>query len=194
MNDYLQPDFYRFNEDSLILKNYLVSEISSARTITDLGAGCGIIGIELARIFRPDQLNLVEPQSDFMPSLEKNCEIFLEAEIKRTIYQQSFGNWQAHQKSDLIVCNPPYYLPGRGVKASDPRRAQARSFIHENWGTLLKCIDLNLKADGSAWVVIKNDPDIMKEIRHSLQGLNFSSHVKEMKGLNILRLIRLDKN
>lgn len=165
MSDYLQPNFYRFNQDSLKLVRMVLDEVRNADHLADLGSGCGIIGIELANALRPKKLTLLELQESFKASLEYNVATFLRSEVGADILQCSFGEWKSQVKPDLIVCNPPYFLPGRGEPSEQRERHLCRSFDHENWRILFNSIKENLAPHGSAYLVIRNDQIVCEEIR-----------------------------
>src|SRR5258708_4421753 len=114
MNDYSQPEFYKFNEDSIKLVRRVTEKVKAAEHILDLGAGSGIIGIELANYFHPESLTLVEVQKDYLPHLELNLKFQLKSKTDFFVELSSFGHWSPQKKYDLIVCNPPYFLPGHG--------------------------------------------------------------------------------
>jgi len=122
MNDYLQPDFYRFNEDSLLLVEKIKNKITNAHSILDIGAGCGVIGIELSKYFRPKKLHLLELQNEYAFYLKENIKM-LEAEIDAEVFISNLSRWTRTIRYDLIVCNPPYYLPGRGQISKDSQRS-----------------------------------------------------------------------
>ncbi|HXH76361.1 MAG TPA: methyltransferase [Bacteriovoracaceae bacterium] len=164
MDDYSQPDFYRFNRDSLELVRWVKEKIFSSDSILDLGAGCGVIGLELAAHFKPSILCLVEIQNDYKSFLESNLR-FMPAQSTCEIHYSSFSHWRPSRTYDLIVCNPPYYLPGKGESARDPRRRMAREFVHDDWHVLLDCIKESLSSSGKAFLVIKNEPLILKTIK-----------------------------
>lgn len=164
MSDYFQPDFYRFNEDSLRLVQFIKGRGLLVRSLLDLGAGCGVIGIEVANHLRPENLTLLEHQEDFFPHLLHNREHQLKVPLECEIIKASFEEWEPACKYDLIACNPPYYLPGHGQPNKDPRREIARSFVKDNWMILLRLIESVLAPGGTAFFVIKNDLLILKEI------------------------------
>lgn len=166
MTDYLQPDFYRFNEDSIKLVKYVALKVTEAKSILDLGAGSGIIGIELSNILKPKDLTLLEVQPEWNEYLQHNVEHFLNSETKAQIVESSFANWEPDKKYDLIVCNPPYYLPGHGQPNADKRKAIARSFMIDGWKELLDLIARALTPEGRAFLVVKNEKQILKEIKH----------------------------
>lgn len=192
MSDYLQPDFYRFNEDSLRLVKWVLTQIPSARNILDLGAGCGIIGIELGRLLKPQLLNLVEIQKEFLPYIRQNSELFLKEDIKVIISESSFKEWHPSHKFDLIVSNPPYFLPGHGEKSQDERKGMARSFLRDSWEILIDRIEKALSDDGKAFLVIRKDPRIVAEITKASKNLRVQ--FTEQDHLMFLELTRLNKN
>lgn len=192
--DYSQPAFYRFNEDSLRLVKWILAAGSKPQRILDLGAGSGIIGIELARALNPQQLTLVEVQEVFLPYLEKNCQLFLPSSISHSIVIKSFLDFTTSQQFDLIVCNPPYYLPGKGELAKDPKRAIARSFLIDSWPILLRKVSELISAEGKTFFILKQDQNLFQSI--SQESARFDLIIKkyDIDSNMILELFRLNKN
>jgi len=185
--DYKQPDFYRFNEDSIQLVNFIKMNITKADHILDLGAGCGIIGIELARHFEPLSVDFVEAQSPFEQMIKENIEFFLK-KISSKIYIEAFSRWNSEKKYDLIVSNPPYYLPGRGRASKDRRRQICRSFEIDNWNFLLEKIRYSLSSNGTGFIILKTDLFLMEQLREKVSQQELVMQVNEIKDLWILRL------
>lgn len=192
MSDYSQPDFYRFNEDSISLINFVKARLTTSKRILDLGAGSGIIGVELANALKAKELTLLEYQEDFLPFLHHNIKEFLSPSTASKVIQGSFGTFHSHETFDLIVSNPPYYLRGEGEASKDPRRGLARSFQHEGWSELLNAINRSLSLNGKAFVVVKDHPKIRSEIQRNLNELDLLIHEKNK--ILILELSRLNKN
>ena len=163
MSDYLQPDFYRFNQDSLELVSWIKGQVEEASSILDLGAGCGVIGIELATHYQPKNLSLVEAQKDFANYLEHNHQQFA-PDVKTEISICSFSEFFPQDQFDLIAINPPYFLAGRGEVSSDPRKHQCRTFVRDNWQELFLCIKRALKPKGHCYIVIRKDPQVQAEV------------------------------
>lgn len=189
MSDYSQPDFYRFNEDSTLLIKFIKDHVVKADAILDLGAGSGIIGIELGNHFKA-RVTLLELQKDFIPHLEFNLANICSTHAE--IVSGSFGSFFPSKYFDLIVSNPPYYLKGQGEESKDPRRGIARSFQHESWKELLTCIERSLSIQGKAYIVIKNHSQIRKEFEK--YSSNFKTFIHELNDVVILELARLNKN
>jgi len=192
--DYLQPDFYRFNEDSIKLVHWILNTGPKVQSLVDLGAGSGVIGIELARVLKPKDFILVELQNEFKSYLEHNCQEFLPSEVIYNIVIKSFKEFTPQKKYDLVVCNPPYYLPGQGEKAKDPNRAIARSFLTDSWRTLIEKISQLLTIEGKGYLVLKPDEKLFQlvQLEVKLTGLKMIKH--QLDSVIILELFRLDKN
>lgn len=162
-DDYLQPDFYRFNEDSLKLVNFVSSQIKKTGRVIDIGSGCGVIGIELAQKITLDEIHFLELQPIFKDYLEMNIDLFI-PKSKSEVIISSLGVFKSDLKYDLIVSNPPYYLPGAGQLGPNPHRNLCRSFLEEGWVELLQFIADHLAPLGISVVVIKNDRQILKHV------------------------------
>lgn len=172
MIDYLQPDFYRFNQDSLILSKWVIEHFSEAKNVLDIGTGCGVIGLEIAQKLELKKLCLLELQSDYRPFLEKNVAQFAPKGLEVELVFSAFSEWITKRKFDLIVCNPPYYLPHAGRPSLDQRRGLARSFLKDGWPSLIRFIQDRLSPEGRAFLVIKNERELLKQI----EGTNFLKH------------------
>ncbi len=192
--DYSQPDFYRFNEDSTALIKWVQDSGLTSQRILDLGAGSGILGIELARYLKPQTLTLVEVQDEFLPFLEINANRFLPSSVTPVIAMKRFSDYSSLEQFDLIVCNPPYYLPGKGEVSKNPNRAVARSFMIDSWSVLLKKISELLTREGRSFIVLKSDESLFKMITQEIKKLNLGVQKNELNTVMILELFRLDKN
>lgn len=190
MNDYIQPDFYRFNEDSLKLVNWIADLRPHCASLLDLGAGSGVIGIELANRLKIPDLTLLEVQNDFLPVLQQNILEQLKSETRTTVIHSSFGEWLPDNEFDLIVCNPPYYLKGHGEASKDERKQIARSFVIDDWKILMGKVEKALSPRGRAFFVVKNDQRILKDIKAATK-LKLNVHEKgdilfiELSRLNV---------
>jgi len=192
MNDYFQPSFYKFNEDSIKLIEFVLERNKLANNILDMGTGSGIIGIELANILKPKSLHLLEGQNEWQEYIKKNVDSFLNTTIEVKIIMETFGRWNPIKKYDLIVCNPPYYLPGHGEPSSNSLRNNSRTFMIDDWRILISKLNLALHESGKAYFVVKNDARIMKEIERNLEKLGMIKVIKD--GLQFLELFRLNED
>jgi tRNA1Val (adenine37-N6)-methyltransferase len=190
MDDYLQPDFYRFNQDSILLVDTVLTLTKKPQSILDLGAGCGILGIELARKFHPHRLTLLEMQEDFLYFLKENVQKFVPNSVHTEIKIASFADFETTESFELIICNPPYFFPGHGQPSQDHRRGIARSFQHDNWEVLLQLIGELLSPNGNAFMVIKDDPRIFDQLKKHCRKLHVSKF--QFGGIVIVQLSRFE--
>lgn len=188
MNEYSQPNFYRFNEDSLDLVRWVLGKSLKVSSLLDLGAGSGVIAIEYHHHSPVERITLLEIQDDFRPHLVANAR-GLPAEI----VIDSFSRFYPNQRFDLILSNPPYFLKGHGQESHDERRNIARSFQRDAWRDLFACVERSLMPTGVCFMVLRIDPLIEKEIRSSLEGINLRlTIIPREKKTAFLELSRLN--
>lgn len=192
MSDYLQPSFYRFNEDSIKLINFVREHVNQASTILDIGAGSGIIGIELFKSYQSDFVTFLELQGEWLTYLEHNIKSHHIPLGHFNVIISSLGEWQTEQKFDLIVSNPPYYLSGHGEQSSDLRRHLSRTFEVDGWEVLLKKISILLKRKGLAFVISRKNSHINKIIKSFEKNINFEFFEFDQNW--IVKLTRLQVN
>ncbi len=191
MNDYSQPDFYKFNSDSIDLINFIQEQTKFSDNILDLCAGCGVIGIELAKYYQVKSVVFVEAQNEFFPYLAKNSDSFI-PNIKREILIQGLSEFNPDVQFDLITCNPPYYLPGRGQISMNKNRSICRSFVLDGWGILFEKISASLRLGGKCYIVVKNDKQIICEIKKTMTFINFDMKFFNIKKIVVILLTRIE--
>jgi tRNA1(Val) A37 N6-methylase TrmN6 len=104
-----QPESgYCYNSDSLFLYDF-INSFSPKGAVLDVGAGCGIVGLLVARDNEKVRLEAVEKQSVLAQYAEKNAEV---NEIAYRLYEDDFLNLQCDKKYDYIISNPPFYPDG----------------------------------------------------------------------------------
>ncbi|RUM65368.1 MAG: methyltransferase [Sulfurimonas sp.] len=99
---------YSYNSDSLFLYDF-ISRFNPKGELLDVGAGCGIVGLLLARDFAKVRLSAVEKQELFIKYAKKNA---LVNEIEYRLYESNFLELEEEDKYDFIVSNPPFYPDG----------------------------------------------------------------------------------
>lgn len=99
---------YCYNSDSIFLYDF-ISSFSPRGKMLDIGAGCGVVGLLVARDNPKVTLEAVEKQEEFVAYATQNARV---NKIPYTIHQGDFLDLKEEQKYDYIVSNPPFYHDG----------------------------------------------------------------------------------
>jgi tRNA1(Val) A37 N6-methylase TrmN6 len=104
-----QPESgYCYNSDSLFLYDF-IDALQPKGDVLDVGAGCGIVGLLVARDNPKVKLEAIEKQELFLKYARKNAQ---ENAIEYTLYQSDFLEYKFEKKYDFIISNPPFYPDG----------------------------------------------------------------------------------
>jgi len=130
----LQPrDGYRFSIDSLLLWGFL-RPLPQSHWV-DLGAGCGILAIALARIHGVGRVTALELQPSLVRLLQQNIRLNgVEGQV--TVREGDLRDpriLEGIPPADGVCTNPPYYKIHAGRLNPNGEKAEAR---HEIRGTL----------------------------------------------------------
>lgn len=168
MTDFIQPDFYRFNSDSIELAKF-VSKKNESRPynkIADLFCGCGVIGIELLQNgITCNEITFIEKNSIFISYIEKNIALFCSEYLingKIKIENNSIEKLSG-QKFDLIVANPPYFYANRSRPSIDQNRHMARFFENISFTEIVVKIISLLEKNGEAYILYRSDQIIQEK-------------------------------
>lgn len=165
MSDYQQPPFYRFNEDSIALSNYVISNTKKYKHIADFCCGCGVVGIEIARCSKPQSLTLVEIQSDYEQSIKVNLNRFLyDQRTSCEVFIEDAAKFKSARKFDLVVMNPPYFNSLSSRPSPDSQRNKCRLYEEGELFSLLLNALSHLEDNGELYFVIREDLYSEKEL------------------------------
>jgi tRNA1Val (adenine37-N6)-methyltransferase len=128
---------YRFALDAFLLADFVSA--ASPFPLLDLGTGCGVVALFLARRFPHGRVVGVELQTPLVAVARQNvvrngleCQVdIVQADMRYATHMfpaAAFGT---------VVCNPPYRMVGRGRLNPNPEKAMAR---HELTLTLLQLV------------------------------------------------------
>ena len=102
---YQPQDGYCYNSDSIFLYDF-INSFKPKGDVLDVGAGCGIVGLLVARDNQKVKLKAVEKQDDFVEYATINARV---NKINYNIYKKDFLNMDEDTKYDFILSNPPFY-------------------------------------------------------------------------------------
>ena len=101
---YQEDDGFLFNSDSHYLYDF-IAKLNPKGDLLDIGSGCGILGLLIARDFKVDLTSIdIQENSTFLTS--QNAKV---NHIKCEALCGDFLEYEFGKKFDYIVSNPPYY-------------------------------------------------------------------------------------
>lgn len=140
---------YRYSLDPLLLARFC-GKIAGFGNIADLGAGCGIISLVLARINSHARVLAIENNSDMAGLIERSiaqnalsdrvtvcCEDVVD--LRKTVADSTF---------DLVVSNPPFRKAGSGKISPKYGRDAARHEITATLSDFLAAAKFLVKPSG----------------------------------------------
>lgn len=117
-----QPESgYCYNSDSVFLYDF-ISSFNPRGRVLDVGAGCGIVGLLVARDNKRVELEAVEKQDIFAQFATHNANA---NNINYKLYKLDFLDLQVDEKYNYIISNPPFYHDG-ATKSEDEMLKIAR--------------------------------------------------------------------
>jgi tRNA1Val (adenine37-N6)-methyltransferase len=118
---------YRVNVDALLLADF-ARRGRRARIAFDLGAGVGAVALALLHWDAVERVTLVEVDADAATLAKANLDANGWSDRGDVLIEDVTRAARAHRgEARLLVCNPPYFPPGRGRPASGVARGRARS-------------------------------------------------------------------
>jgi tRNA1(Val) A37 N6-methylase TrmN6 len=131
---------YCYNSDSLFLYDFVCSFSPKGRVL-DVGAGCGIVGLLVARDNKKVTLEAVEKQDTFAELATINARV---NKIEYKLHKTDFLDLQVEEKYDYIISNPPFYISG-STKSENEMLFNARYNINLPLADFFKKVSQVLK-------------------------------------------------
>jgi len=104
-----QPESgYCYNSDSIFLYDF-INRFKPKGRVLDVGAGCGVVGLLVARDNKNVSLEAVEKQEIFISYAKKNAEV---NKIEYKLHESDFLDFICEKKYDYVISNPPFYPEG----------------------------------------------------------------------------------
>lgn len=183
VEDFLQPkDGYRFSEDSISLAEYIQESISKDNPVLspghrlnalEIGTGCGLISIMLARTDPAILIDAYEIQSSLAGFAVANT-VLHGVESTVTIHNEDIFSNPKADYYDMVFCNPPYQPISSGRISPHPSKALAKHELTLDMPTLLEKTSFLLKKHGLFFCIyplIRKDELMALSLRHALYPL-----------------------
>lgn len=162
---------YRVSEDAIILTWF--AKPLQGGLVMDAGTGCGVIAFGMA--IRDPSLTVVgvEIQKDLADRAARGAKLnnlqtrvyIVQGDVTKADLYFRPGSF------DLIVCNPPYYEPGRGRINPQHERAVCRHQLRMPISRLFAAAQVLLRDHGSLDLIYPTDG--MEGICHAVRGTGF---------------------
>ncbi len=164
VEDYSQPHFYRFNQDSISLVNFAIGKLpEKVNSVADLCCGCGVIGLELSRNIEILKLSFYEIQQTYLPYLLRNINLFsLAKEHQIKVADAQLLN--QYQKYDAILINPPYFHVKKSRPSKEIERRKARSYSEGFLEKILTYSIKSLNSGGSLFISFPKEGHLEKKL------------------------------
>ncbi len=156
---------FRFSIDAPILADFINIPQSDAELL-EIGGGCGIISLILAKTKRFKKIYVLEIQDPMITGIRKSVkENGLEDLIN--IIRGDFKNPPFKKKFDIILSNPPYIKKDSGKLPANSNKRIAKFEIELNMQTILENSFNLLKKNGSLYLIYpyKRKKELKKEVK-----------------------------
>ena len=136
-----QPESgYCYNSDSIFLYDF-ISSFKPKGKVLDVGTGCGVVGLLVARDNKKVELEAVEKQAAFREYAKINARV---NKIPLRLHAGDFLSLDTQTKYDYIISNPPFYPEGV-QKSENEMLFHARYNIHLPMSAFFKKVSQLLK-------------------------------------------------
>ena len=146
-------DGYRFGIDSLLLA--ALANPPKKGLVLDMGTGCGVLSLILARRFSNVRICAVEIQKSLARRAKRNAEMNRLSDSIRVV-EGSFTDLNEIVEGDsfdYVITNPPYYQAESGRTNPVAEKAIARHELHGDLGNLIDNAFYALKFRGKIGMI-----------------------------------------
>lgn len=140
---------YRFNVDALLVAHFALTHVTrKPDVVVDLGAGCGVIGLLLARRWSTCRALLVELQPELARLAQRNATgngLASRVHVVCGDLEQADA-WRCNQQGPvLVISNPPFFPISSGRLSPNPMVARAKHEISCTMAGLVDACDEGLR-------------------------------------------------
>ena len=171
---------YRFSVDSILLARFV--SVRESDRVLELGAGCGVISLAIAALYRPSKIVAVEIQPAMAAMIRRSVELngmqstidVVEGDLRRIADREvAADSTQAGkpvpQDFDVVVANPPYRAANSGRESPEEGRRVARSETSATLEDFVEAAATHLRTGGRAAFVFAADrsAELISMLRHN---------------------------
>ncbi len=204
--NYSQPEEYRLSHDSVFLSRQVFEKLESMDLTGALGldicAGAGVVGMDFlfhrrkAQQTVPKKFDFLDVQDVYLPHFAENKNRLGDIPTELNFLLRNYDVLQTdefHNKYNLILSAPPYFLPSQGKLSPSDFKNRCRFFIDSDLRNLLLGIHHSLKRSGQAFILLRDLPehkyDVIREAKMICEGLMEFSILGDIRGTHFVRLV-----
>lgn len=213
--EYSQPAEYRFSLDSVEAPRAIAAWVDSPEGIPvfdrgrelrvlDLCAGTGVMGLELAfHLNRPMHVDFIEVQPVYHDHFETNLSRLKDVKASRgekfsaEWIEMNYENMARdffRDSYDLVIANPPYFVPSQGTAAPSDFKNRCRFFLDSTPEKLWDVVIHTLRPGASAFLLMRpleaHGEDLFAEME---KRLRYQARVEKWKDVRGTHLARITK-
>lgn len=205
--NYSQPAEYRLSHDSVFLSRQVFEKLESLDLTgaagLDICAGAGVVGMDFlfhrrkAQQTVPERFDFLDVQDVYLPHFAENKKRLGDIPTNLNFVLRNYNDLQTdefHNKYDLILSAPPYFLPSQGKLSPSEFKNRCRFFIDSDLRNLLLGIHHSLKSSGHAFILLRDLPEhkynVIREAETICEGLLEFSVLGDIRGTHFVGLNR----
>ena len=148
-----RKDAYRFSIDAFLLANFAV--LKAGERMLDIGSGCGIIPIYMAKCGYTNHMTGVEIQEELFSLAEKNKALNGITDNNVRFIHDNIENYmeQIDKPFNVVISNPPYTKENTGRQCPERSRFIARHESHLDLSGLVRSAARALNKKGRFSVI-----------------------------------------
>jgi tRNA1(Val) A37 N6-methylase TrmN6 len=184
---------HRFSTDDVLTAWYGTSWAPVARTVLDLGAGTGSVGMIAAWRLQGARFVAIEAQEESVRLARKSADyngLTSRYEVREGDFRLA-GALDPSERFDLVLGSPPYFPPGTGIEGDHPQKVACRFELrgdvrdyatvgaaHLEAGGFFACVfpeaqrgRMEAAARDAGLVIVRRRPVVFREGEAPLVGL-----------------------
>lgn len=173
--NFSQPDFYHFSDDSIFLVEQAIMHLKQdkriVKTVIDVCAGSGVVGLQFLEKYEQKKLEItfIEKQGEFKEHIEKNIKQFGKQSSLFYVYFKDLEDLD-YKGEDLILCNPPYFVKGSGRLPQDSNKVECRFASPNFYHRLGQFFHYSSQNGASIYFLLPCESEALDLIRESVPG------------------------
>lgn len=169
------PQVFRVGTDGVLLG--ALCNLKGVNKVLEVGTGTGLISLMIAQRNKDVQILALDVASEAVELSKQNFSYSPFAQ-RLEVKEMDFTSFSSNSTYDLIVSNPPYFLPNSSIKDKTARQQLTLDFP-----SLFLAAKRNLASEGCLSLIVPKEAEL--EVLCEAEKVNlFLSRAVEIKGIS----------